>query len=333
MKTTKHTKTARRMFMSMLAGVALAGLAQPAMASGAYPEKPVTLVVPFPPGGTSDVVGRILAEALSQELGQTVLVDNRGGAGGTIGTRTVAAAPPDGYTLLLATSSTNGTNSAVYKSLPYDAATDFTPVTQIIRVPGVIAATKTFPAKTYAEFVDLIKKSPGKYSYASSGNGGATHMAMEYYKSMTGLNILHIPYRGTGPALNDVIGGQVDMIWDTAASSMPHIQAGNLIPLVIAGKSRLENLPNVPTAAEVGLPDYDAEMWNGLLAPAGLPADVLEKLHAAAVKALSRPDVRKRYEALGAYVIADTPEEFGSMIRGDIEKWKKVAEFANISIE
>lgn len=328
-----NTKTTRRMFVMALAGVAMAGLGQPAVASGSYPEKPITLVVPFPPGGTSDVVGRILAEALSQELGQTVLVDNRGGAGGTIGTRAVASAAPDGYTLLLGTSSTNGTNSAVYKSLPYDAATDFTPVTQIIRVPGVIAATKTFPAKTYAEFVDLVQKSPGKYSYASSGNGGATHMAMEYYKSMTGLKILHIPYRGTGPALNDVIGGQVDMIWDTAASSMQHMLAGNLVPLVIAGKSRVETLPDVPTAAEVGLPDYDAEMWNGLLAPAGLPADVLEKLHGAAVKALSRPDVKKRYEALGAYVIADTPEEFGAMISNDIDKWKKVADFANIVVE
>lgn len=328
-----NTKTTRRMFVMALAGVAMAGLGQPAVASGSYPEKPITLVVPFPPGGTSDVVGRILAEALSQELGQTVLVDNRGGAGGTIGTRAVASATPDGYTLLLGTSSTNGTNSAVYKSLPYDAATDFTPVTQIIRVPGVIAATKTFPAKTYAEFVALVQKSPGKYSYASSGNGGATHMAMEYYKSMTGLKILHIPYRGTGPALNDVIGGQVDMIWDTAASSMQHMLAGNLVPLVIAGKSRVETLPDVPTAAEVGLPDYDAEMWNGLLAPAGLPADVLEKLHGAAVKALSRPEVRKRYEALGAYVIADTPEEFGAMIRNDIDKWKKVADFANIVVE
>mgnify|MGYP002620367266 CR=1 FL=1 len=188
-----------------------------------YPNKPITLVVPFPPGGTSDVVGRIFAEALSREIGQQVIVDNRGGAGGTIGSRYVASAAPDGYTLLLATSSTNGTNSAVYKNLPYDPVKDFTPVTQIIRVPGVIATTKGFPAKDYQSFVALIQASPGKYSYASAGNGSATHMAMEYYKSLTGLQILHVPYRGTGPALNDVIAGQVEMIWDTAASSTQHI--------------------------------------------------------------------------------------------------------------
>jgi|HigsolmetaAR203D_1030402.scaffolds.fasta_scaffold00008_92 Uncharacterized protein conserved in bacteria len=298
-----------------------------------YPNKPITLVVPFPPGGTSDVVGRIFAEALSREIGQQVIVDNRGGAGGTIGSRYVASAAPDGYTLLLATSSTNGTNSAVYKNLPYDPVKDFTPVTQIIRVPGVIATTKGFPAKDYQSFVALIQASPGKYSYASAGNGSATHMAMEYYKSLTGLQILHVPYRGTGPALNDVIAGQVEMIWDTAASSTQHILAGNLVPMVIAGKSRLEKMPGVPTAAEVGLPDYDAEMWNGLLAPAGLPEDILAKLHQASVKALRNPDVQKRYAAVGAYVIADRPEEFAAMVRNDVQKWKKVAEFAKISLD
>lgn len=312
---------------------AMLGFTPGAMAQSAYPNKPVTIVVPFPPGGTSDVVGRILADALSKELGQTVIVDNRAGAGGTVGSRVVADAKPDGYTLLLGTSSTNGTNSAVYSNLPYDAYKDFTPVTQIIRVPGVIAVNKNFPGKTYEEFVKALEAEPERYSYASSGNGGATHMAMEYYKSMTGLQIMHVPYRGTGPALNDVIGGQVDMIWDTAASSMPHIQSNNLIPIMVAGKERLSQIPDVPTAAEAGLPDYDAEMWNGLLAPAGMPADVLETLHSAAVRALNQPEVQDRYAALGAYVIADTPEEFGAMIESDIAKWKEVADFANIRLD
>src|SRR5690606_5736699 len=245
----------KRLLPAAFALTAAIGITTGAIAQTSYPTKPVTIVVPFPPGGTSDVVGRILADALSKELGQTVIVDNRAGAGGTVGSRTVAEAKPDGYTLLLGTSSTNGTNSAVYRNLPYDAYRDFTPVTQIIRVPGVIAVNKMFPGKDYASFVEILKTSPKEHTYASSGNGGATHMAMEYYKSITGLKILHVPYRGTGPALNDVIGGQVDMIWDTAASSMPHMLAGNLIPVMIAGKSRLKQLPDVPTAAEVGLPE------------------------------------------------------------------------------
>lgn len=326
-------KTIKSIMLAASSALVLSAPMAPAFTQTDYPNKPVTLVVPFPPGGTSDVVGRIMADALSKELGQTVIVDNRGGAGGTVGSRVVASAKPDGYTLLLGTSSTNGTNSAVYRNLPYDAYSDFTPVTQIIRVPGVIAVNKMFPGKDYASFVEILKTSPKEHTYASSGNGGATHMAMEYYKSMTGLKILHVPYRGTGPALNDVIGGQVDMIWDTAASSMPHMLAGNLIPVMIAGKSRLKQLPDVPTAAEVGLPEYDAEMWNGLLAPANLPKDVLDKLHAAAVRALKNPETQKRYEALGAYVIADTPDQFGDMIKNDITKWKKVAEFANIAVD
>ncbi|HYG42867.1 MAG TPA: tripartite tricarboxylate transporter substrate binding protein BugE [Bordetella sp.] len=309
------------------------GLGAGTAAQAAYPDKPIRLVVPFPPGGTSDVVGRIFADALSKTIGQPVVVENRAGAGGSVGSRSVAAAPADGYTLLLGTSSTNGTNPAVYKNLPYDAVKDFTPITQIIRVPGVIVVNKDFPARDYAEFAALIKAAPGKYSYASSGNGGATNMAMEYYKSLSGLDIMHVPYRGTGPALNDVIAGQVPILWDTAASSMPHIQAGNLRAIVVAAKSRLEQLPNVPTFAEIGLADYDAEMWNGVLAPADLPADVLAKLNQAAVKALSDPEVRAKYAAVGAYVVADTPEQFGEMIKADVAKWKKVAEFAKISID
>jgi tripartite-type tricarboxylate transporter receptor subunit TctC len=322
-----------RNWLTLAAAALAVSIAGTAAAQGSYPDRPIRLIVPFPPGGTSDVVGRIFAEALGKQIGQTVVVENRGGAGGTVGTRAVASAPPDGYTLLLGTSSTNGTNSAVYKNLPYDAVKDFTPVTQIIRVPGVIVVNKDFPAKDYASFVALIKGAPGKYSYASSGNGGATHMAMEYYKSLSGLDIMHVPYRGTGPALNDVIAGQVPILWDTAASSMAHIQSGSLRPIVVAAKTRLAQLPDVPTFAEAGLPDYDAEMWNGLLAPAGLPADVLAKLSDASRKALAAPDVQAKYAGVGAYVVADTPDEFKAMIEADVAKWKKVAQFAHISVD
>ncbi|PTX05853.1 ABC transporter substrate-binding protein [Achromobacter mucicolens] len=323
----------RRTWIKLAAAAATLSLAGAAAAQASYPDRPIRLIVPFPPGGTSDVVGRIFAEALAKQIGQPVVVENRGGAGGTVGSRAVASAAPDGYTLLLGTSSTNGTNPAVYKNLPYDAVKDFTPVTQIIRVPGVIVVNKNFPAKDYASFTALIKGAPGKYSYASSGNGGATHMAMEYYKSLSGLDMMHVPYRGTGPALNDVIAGQVPILWDTAASSMAHIQSGNLRPIVVAAKSRLPQLPDVPTFAEVGLPDYDAEMWNGLLAPAGLPKDVLAKLNDASRKALADKDVQAKYAGVGAYVVADKPEAFAAMIQGDVAKWKKVADFAHISAE
>ncbi|CAB3886311.1 MULTISPECIES: Bug family tripartite tricarboxylate transporter substrate binding protein [Achromobacter] len=323
----------RRTWIKLAAAAATLSVAGAAAAQATYPDRPIRLIVPFPPGGTSDVVGRIFAEALAKQIGQPVVVENRGGAGGTVGSRAVASAAPDGYTLLLGTSSTNGTNPAVYKNLPYDAVKDFTPVTQIIRVPGVIVVNKNFPAKDYASFTALIKGAPGKYSYASSGNGGATHMAMEYYKSLSGLDMMHVPYRGTGPALNDVIAGQVPILWDTAASSMAHIQSGNLRPIVVAAKSRLPQLPDVPTFAEVGLPDYDAEMWNGLLAPAGLPKDVLAKLNDASRKALADKDVQAKYAGVGAYVVADKPEAFAAMIQGDVAKWKKVADFAHISAE
>lgn len=323
----------RRTWIKLAAAAATLSLAGAAAAQATYPDRPIRLIVPFPPGGTSDVVGRIFAEALAKQIGQPVVVENRGGAGGTVGSRAVASAAPDGYTLLLGTSSTNGTNPAVYKNLPYDAVKDFTPVTQIIRVPGVIVVNKNFPAKDYASFAALIKGAPGKYSYASSGNGGATHMAMEYYKSLSGLDMMHVPYRGTGPALNDVIAGQVPILWDTAASSMAHIQSGSLRPIVVAAKSRLPQLPDVPTFAEVGLPDYDAEMWNGLLAPAGLPKDVLAKLNDASRKALADKDVQAKYAGVGAYVVADKPEAFAAMIQDDVTKWKKVADFAHISAE
>ncbi len=315
------------------AALALLGFCASASAEGAFPDKPVRLIVPFPPGGTSDITGRIFADALSRELGQPVIVDNKGGAGGTIGARFVAEAKPDGYTLLLGTSSTNGTNSAVYKNLTFDAVKSFTPITRIVTVPGVLSVNAGFPAKTYADFAQLVKASPGKFSYASSGAGGATHMAMEYYKSLSGMHIVHVPYRGTGPALNDVIGGQVQMIYDTLASSYPYIKAGNLIPIAVAAPARVKELPNVPTFAETGLTTFNADLWNGVLAPAGLPPDVLKALHAASLRALRNPALKEKHAAAGAYVVEDTPAEFTQIITTDVAKWKKVAEFGHITAE
>ncbi|KQO13580.1 ABC transporter substrate-binding protein [Acidovorax sp. Leaf76] len=319
------------------AGVALAllGVAAvlPAAAQGAFPDKPIKLVVPFPPGGTSDISGRVLADALSKELGQPVIVENKAGAGGSVGARFVAEAKADGYTLLLGTTSTNGTNSAVYKNLSFDALKSFTPITRILSVPGVLAINKSFPAKNYAEFAKLVGQSPGKFSYASSGNGGATHMAMEYYKSLSGLRVVHVPYRGTGPALNDVIGGQVEMIYDTLASSMPHIKSGNLVPMALATPQRLKELPDVPTFAELGLKSANEGFWNGVLAPAGLPADVLDKLHGGIVRALRTQAVQDKFAAAGAIAVEDTPAAFTKIIADDIVKWKKVAETSHITAD
>lgn len=305
----------------------------PALAQGTFPDKPIKLIVPFPPGGTSDISGRIVADALAREIGQPVVVENKAGAGGSVGARFVAESKPDGYTILLGTTSTNGTNSAVYKNLPFDAVKSFTPITRVMEAPGVLSVNKKFPAKTYAEFVKLVSQSPGKFTHASSGNGGATHMAMEYFKSLAGLKVVHIPYRGTGPALNDVVGGQVDMIYDTLASSMSHIKAGNLIPIALASPQRVKDLPDVPTFAELGLAKANDGFWNGILAPAGLPADVLVKLHDAIVRAVQTPTAREKFNAVGAFVAVDTPEAFTKIIADDVEKWKAVAKANNISAE
>ena len=319
------------------AGLALAALgawaALPAVAQSSFPDKPIRLVVPFPPGGTSDISGRVLADALSKELGQPVVVENKAGAGGSVGARFVAESKADGYTLLLGTTSTNGTNSAVYKNLPFDALKSFTPITRILSVPGALSISKKFPAKNYDEFAKLVGQSPGRYSYASSGNGGATHLAMEYYKSLSGLKVVHIPYRGTGPALNDVIGGQVEMIYDTLASSMPHIKSGNLVPMALAAPQRLKELPDVPTFAELGLKSANEGFWNGVLAPAGLPADVLQKLHSGIVKALRTPAVQEKFAAVGAMAVEDTPAAFAKIISDDVAKWKKVAEAGHITAD
>lgn len=323
----------RHLTAAAAALAALAALPAPAGAQGTFPDKPVRLVIPFPPGGTSDITGRILADALAKELGQPVIVDNKGGAGGTVGARLVAESKPDGYTLLLGTSSTNGTNSAVYKNLSYDALKSFTPITRIVTVPGVLSTNNRFPAKNYADFAKLVSRSPGRFSYASSGNGGATHMAMEYYKSLSGMRVVHVPYRGTGPALNDVIGGQVEMIYDTMASSYQHIKAGNLVPMAVAAPQRIRELPDVPTFAEVGLTTFNADLWNGVLAPAGLPPDVLKTLHGAIVRALRTAPVREKYAATGALVVEDSPAEFAHIIEADVAKWKKVAAFAHISAD
>jgi tripartite-type tricarboxylate transporter receptor subunit TctC len=319
---------ARRQF------IAAGGAALPLGAwAQAYPNRPVKLIVPFPPGGTTDVVARIFVDAFAKELGQPVVIDNRGGGGGSIGTRALASSPADGYALGLVTISTHGTNSAVYKSLPYDAVKDFTPITKLLSFPGVIAVHPDFPAKNYADFLRLVRGSPGRYSYASSGAGGATNLCMEHFKFLTNTFITHIPYRGSGPALNDVVAGQVPILWDALPSALPFIKQGKLVAIGVAGDKRSAQLPEVPTFLELGLKGYAPDLWNGLVGPAKLPPEVVQKVHAAALAAAARPEVKARFEDLGARVVGNAPAEFAKAIETDVALWKRVAAFARISLD
>ncbi|ODA19153.1 ABC transporter substrate-binding protein, partial [Achromobacter xylosoxidans] len=247
----------------------------------------------------------------------TVVVENKAGAGGSIGTRFVADAAPDGYILLLASSSTHGTNPAVYKNLTYDAAQDFTAITQLVTVPGVLSVTKDFPAADLNGLIAAAKANPDKYTYASSGAGGLGNLAMELMKSMTGAKLMHIAYRGAGPAFTDVISGQVSMIWEPVPASLPYIKGGQIRPIAIAADTRSPELPDTPTFKEAGLPRYEANAWNGLLAPKGLPADVTQKLHDASVKALNNPEVKAKLASLGGTVVAGTSEAFKNVIASD----------------
>lgn len=318
--------------LALLTGATLAAGAASAQ-QAAYPGKPIRMIVPFAPGGTADIIGRVFAAQLGTELGATVVVENKAGAGGSIGTRYVADAAPDGYILLLASSSTHGTNPAVYKNLTYDASQDFTAITQLVTVPGVLSVTKDFPATDLTSLIAQSKANPDKYTYASSGAGGLGNLAMELMKSMTGAKLMHIAYRGAGPAFTDVISGQVSMIWEPVPASLPYVKSGQIRPIAIAADARSPELPDTPTFKEAGLPRYEANAWNGLLAPKGLPDDVKKTLHDAAVKALNTPEVKAKMASLGGTVVAGSSDEFQQVIASDVKKWKNVAADAKIQLD
>ncbi len=329
---TSRQTTSRRTVIAASLGLALCALAGGASAQSAYPDKPVRLIIPFAPGGTTDVVGRIVAESLAKELGQPVVVVNRGGAGGSIGARELSRAAPDGYTIGLMNVSTHGTNSAV-RELDFDINKDFTPITKLTSFPGVIAVNPKFEGNTYESFMRVLKANPGKYSYGSSGAGGATNLAMEQFKMMTGVQITHVPYRGSGPALADVVAGQIPAMLDALPSAMSFIKAGQLTPIGLAASTRSKQLPDLPTFDELGVKGYAPDFWNGLMAPAGRPANIQATLYQATQRTLQRPDVRSRLEDLGATVASVTPEEMAKQIAEDAKTWKEVAKFANIKAE
>jgi len=306
---------------------------QTASAQDRYPSKPIRLIVPFPPGGTTDIVARVVAEKMGGVLGQAVVVDNRGGAGGAIGAEAIAKAAPDGYTIGMATVSTHAINPALKQNLPYDAIKDFTPITKLVAVHNVMSVNASVKAGDMKQFVALAAGQPGKVTFASPGNGSLGHMMGELFKVASRTDLLHVPYKGAGPALNDVLGGQVDVLFDNLPSSLAHIQSGKLRALAVAGPARSEALPDVPTFAELGLPEVNDAAWFGIVAPAGLPAPLVTQLNDATAKVLALPEVKDRLRQLGAIPVGNSASKFGAEIRAEIEKNRRLARDANIRIE
>lgn len=334
----QHTERRRHFLIG--SALAMASLAAPATlwAQTAWPAKPVRIVVPFAPGGTTDILARVLAPELSKALGQPFVVDNKGGAGGNIGAELVAKSPADGYTVLMGTVGTHGINKSLYSKLPYDPQKDFAPITLVAGVPNVMVMNtkraQELGINSVADFVRHAKANPGKLNMASSGNGTSIHLAGELFKSRTGIFMTHIPYRGSGPAMSDMLGGAMDVMFDNLPSAMPHIQTGGLKAFAVTSAVRSSALPDTPTVAEAGsLAGFEASSWFGLLAPAGTPPEVVNRLQQETAKALNLPNVKERLVAQGAIPSGNTPQEFGKLIEAEIAKWAPVVKASGAKVD
>ena len=316
----------------ILATSALAGLSPALSLAQSYPAKPIRMIVPFPAGGATDILARALSQKLGEKIGQTVVVENRPGAGGTIGADAASKSAADGYTLLLATSSTHSIGPAINPKIPYNVETDFTPIAYVASSPNVVVVSNTLPVKTMREFIDYARKNPGKLNYASSGNGTIVHLTTEYFKAQSDTFILHIPYRGTALAIPDLVSGKIDVMFDSFVTGMPHVKDGKLRALAVTTAKRSALAPDMPTVSEV-LPGFESVTWFGLYGPKNMPADVTAKLNQAVNAALADADVKDRFARLGAEPTGGTAQAFSAMVKTDSSKWKKIISDRKISVE
>ena len=318
--------------IAWVAKVALA-LLPSLCAAQAWPAKPIKWVVPFAPGGTTDILARTISEKLTVALGVPVIVENKPGAGGGVGADLVAKSAPDGYTILGGTISTHAINASLYSNLPYDPVKDFVPITLIARVPNMLVVNPEVPAKDVKELIALLKANPGKYTFASSGNGTSQHLSGELFKSMAGVEMQHIPYEGSPPALQDVVAGHVTMTFDNITTAWPLAKAGKLRALAVTTAKRSSIAPDVPTLAEAGLPGFEIGSWQGVFAPAGTPAPIVRRLNAEIVKILRLPEINDRLAGLGAEIVADSPEEFAALVKAEVVKWSEVVKKSGAKVD
>jgi tripartite-type tricarboxylate transporter receptor subunit TctC len=324
-------KLQRRQFLHLAAGAAAVPAASRIATAQAYPTRPVRIIVPYPPGGVSDIIGRLIGQSLSERLGQPFIIENRAGAGSSIGTEAAVNAAPDGYTLLLAGSS-NSINATFYPKLSYNFIRDTAPVATIIRSPQILEVNPSVPVTTVPEFIAYAKANPGRLNYASAGNGGISHLAGELFKMMAGVDLVHVPYRGAAPAVTDLIGGQVQVMFDIAPSSIEHIRAGRLRALAVTSPARSEVLPDLPAAAAF-VPGYEATSVNGVVAPGKTPADIVDRLNHEINACLADPKMKARLADLGGAALSGSPADYGKIIADETEKWGKVVKFAGAKPE